>query len=294
MIQIAFLFILFSVHIVAEDPYADLNMSQVEAVSAYHNKPQLADELIGNALSLNQQGKETEALSVLREGVRSTDFKNVKIRYFLAKQYVLLFKSEALRTATNRESLANHILFVQEFIKSSAASASEKEYFEAGLNQIRATASEYGLEKWIPGFVARVSYDKMKQAATGAYKAYQDVPAACYKTSVYTAELAGPAGNGWTWKGSTNRRNQSMLKLKEAIDGGELLPGMVLYVNYNPGTDPSSMNLANGPHWFTYLGKDPQGIDRFSDQYTDNSTLEAMIQFVPGRFIDEIFDPFAK
>lgn len=82
-------------------------------------------------------------------------------------------------------------------------------------------------------------------------------------------------------------RGKPLSYLKTMIDEGRLKPGDVVYANYRPGTDPSSTNLANGPHWFTYMGE-----GKFIDQYGTKSLAE-MEQFIPGRKIDAVVHPFS-
>ncbi len=86
----------------------------------------------------------------------------------------------------------------------------------------------------------------------------------------------------------TSSRGQPLSHLKTMIDSGRLKPGDVIYANYRPGTDPSSTNLSNGPHWFTYMGD-----GKFIDQYGTKSLAE-MDAFVPGRKIDAIVHPFSN
>ncbi|MEB3186705.1 MAG: lytic transglycosylase domain-containing protein [bacterium] len=81
-------------------------------------------------------------------------------------------------------------------------------------------------------------------------------------------------------------RGKPLSYLKTMIDEGRLKPGDVVYANYRPGTDPSSTNLGNGPHWFTYMGE-----GKFIDQYGTKSLAE-MENFIPGRKIDAVVHPF--
>jgi hypothetical protein len=74
--------------------------------------------------------------------------------------------------------------------------------------------------------------------------------------------------------------------LDTLIRNGSVRVGDVIYVNRSPGADPSSTNLAYGPHWFTYIGN-----GMFADQYGVRGA-QAMANFVPGRKIDTIYHCF--
>jgi hypothetical protein len=82
-------------------------------------------------------------------------------------------------------------------------------------------------------------------------------------------------------------RGRPTSALADMVKDGSLHVGDVIYVNRNPGTDPSSTNLANGPHWFVYMGN-----GKFADQYGVKQSAAEMDQFVPGRRIDTIYHCF--
>ncbi len=105
--------------------------------------------------------------------------------------------------------------------------------------------------------------------------------------------------DGWSWPENRSYRGRSLASgLKSAIDKGHLKPGMVIYCNNTPGADPSSMNMAYQPHWFTYLGKDSSGVPRFSDQYATDFDLSGprgiAATYGGSRRIDAFFDPYRR
>jgi len=151
----------------------------------------------------------------------------------------------------------------------------------------------------------RIPYEKLKAAAE---RACGGIARACYDTAVNTVHNAGGRGNGDTWATSKKYQGRPMGQgLKDAIAAGHLRPGAVIYVSRRPGTDPRSLNMANLPHWMTYLGKDSNGIHRFGDNYhprvvtvngvnqrTAPWSLDEAADYYGGtRRIDEILDPWA-
>lgn len=140
----------------------------------------------------------------------------------------------------------------------------------------------------------QTSFAVLKHAAVKAFRTFGNKKGKCHRTAEQTAKNNGAIGNDNEWQRDTSYRDRPLLALKTAINKGDLKPGMVIYANKRPGTDPQSLNMKNGPHWFTYLGKDAAGVDRFSDQYSTEFTLDRMNRFIPGRKIDTILDPYAK
>ncbi|MEB3187263.1 MAG: LysM domain-containing protein [bacterium] len=114
---------------------------------------------------------------------------------------------------------------------------------------------------------------------------YQGSRSNCYR---FARELVLDAGGRDIQHASddASARGRSIMHLAELASSGRLQPGDVIYVNRKPGTDPSSTNLANGPHWFTFMG---DGV--YVDQYGKKS-LSEMANFVPGRSLDLIVQPF--
>jgi hypothetical protein len=89
---------------------------------------------------------------------------------------------------------------------------------------------------------------------------------------------------------SHDGRGQPITHLDQMVKDGKLKPGDVIYVNKKPGADPSSTNLAYGPHWFVYMGH-----GKFADQYHNRATggreksATEMQAFVRGRVIDTVY-----
>ncbi|MEB3196329.1 MAG: peptidoglycan-binding domain-containing protein [Candidatus Sericytochromatia bacterium] len=103
----------------------------------------------------------------------------------------------------------------------------------------------------------------------------------CFRYSWTLTGLAGgrPLGSASVLH---HGRGSSTSYLSTLEARGLLRPGDVIYVNRSPGADPSSTNLAYGPHWFVYMGN-----NQYADQYGVRSAA-GMAAFVPGRRIDEI------
>lgn len=261
--------------------------------SSYREFEEKGDSNIEEALALNNRDKHDEALSLLRKGVIATNFKNVKVRYFLAKQYILVMKKDK----TSRENkdfasnLQSHITFVEAFLSSDECDEADKKYYTSGLEALKDhQAGLLNLDRSSSN--DKFSFNSLTAAASKAYDRWPGAPGKCYPVSVLTAKNNGSNGDGWSWVETKAYRWKSMEKIEDAIVDKSLKPGMVIYVNTSPGADPASLNMKYLPHWFTYLGKDSKGVDRFSDQYTFNSTLQEMIKFVPGRLVDSFFDPY--
>jgi len=118
---------------------------------------------------------------------------------------------------------------------------------------------------------------------------------ACYDTVVAQANRAGAPGNGDTWPETLAYRGRELASgLRAAIADGTLKPGMVVWMNSTPGSDPRSLHDDNYNHWMTYLGPDGSGVPRFSDQYRTDFTVEALAAaYGSNRVIDRFFDPYA-
>ncbi len=140
---------------------------------------------------------------------------------------------------------------------------------------------------------SRANYQSLSSAAS---RAANGVSRDCYNTALRTARNNGASGDGWSWPSDTSYRGQSVRGgLQSAINDGTLKPGMAVYINRNPGTDPASVNLNNLPHWMTYLGEDSNGIPRFGDQYYSNMSLHQVSTYYGlSRRIDEFLDPYAS
>jgi hypothetical protein len=108
----------------------------------------------------------------------------------------------------------------------------------------------------------------------------------CFAYAWATVKAAGGKDIGSAPQ-DKSARGQSTAALADTAQDGSLHVGDVIYVNKSPGADPSSTNLAYGPHWFVYMGN-----GKFADQYGIKQSAQEMDQFVPGRKIDTIYHCF--
>jgi hypothetical protein len=115
----------------------------------------------------------------------------------------------------------------------------------------------------------------------GVNNRHKGVPRACFRYAWTMVGQAGGRGIGRAPVSSAGRW-QPVQHLDHLVRTGQVRLGDVIYVNRRPGADPSSTNLAYGPHWFVYVGN-----GQYADQYGIRSA-EAMAAFVPGRKIDQI------
>ncbi len=101
----------------------------------WRHEPEIADSRIREALAMNENGKQKEALDLLRRGVQETAFRNVKIRYFLAKQYAEMSRKSLIpdsQIAAVQSKIKNHSAFVDMFLRSGEASAEDVNYYNSG------------------------------------------------------------------------------------------------------------------------------------------------------------------
>ena len=130
-------------------------------------------------------------------------------------------------------------------------------------------------------------------AAQEATRANFKVSGACYRTAAFTASLLG--GNLRSAKSILTSRFKELSQLQTDIDAGILRPGMAVYMNLRPGTDPNSVHTGrnyagpdNKPHWMTYAGN-----GRFTDQYGTYSAAGVVASYAnrgDHRIIDGYFD----
>jgi hypothetical protein len=120
----------------------------------------------------------------------------------------------------------------------------------------------------------------------GTNNRHKGVPRACFRYAWTMVSLAGGRAIGRAPVSSAGR-GQPLQHLDHLVKTGHVRAGDVIYVNRRPGADPSSTNLAYGPHWFVYIGN-----GQYADQYGIRSAA-AMAAFVPGRRLDKIHRPFA-
>jgi hypothetical protein len=109
----------------------------------------------------------------------------------------------------------------------------------------------------------------------------------CFAYAWATVTRAGGKSIGSARQLHAGRWN-GLGSLSAMVQKGQIKVGDIIYCNYRPGADPTSTNLAYGPHWFVYIGK-----GQFADQYGVRSGA-AMNAFVPGRKIDTIYRTFGK
>lgn len=60
-------------------------------------------------------------------------------------------------------------------------------------------------------------------------------------------------------------RGKHISELPSAVEKGYLKPGMLIHVKIHYDMDPAYHKADDAHHWFVYMGKDGQGIDRFAD-----------------------------
>ena len=131
--------------------------------------------------------------------------------------------------------------------------------------------------------------ESVRKAATKAQDSFAGKPRKCYKT---TAKFVALMGATSATNPSVSSRGLPLSHLEKLLELGKLKPGMQIYVNKKPGTDPQSLKLGNLPHWAIYVGKDSKGAPRFMDQYRDDWSLSDFIAtYGNSRKIDTIFDP---
>lgn len=300
--------------------YDDIAVLTTELPANTPTTPTEKTDPIQQARQANAENNYQNGFVILRDAVTKDDFKNINLRVALAEQYFELFERDLFpENADMKEILGNLLFHIRDIYNHSETNAGKdlqptaiklqnrlqklsenaKGKLAQAFEELRtALADSPATASAIPQVTepedSRVSFSRLEAAARKAFHTYPQVPGACYKTSVLTANKNGISGDGNVWPSSKKYQHSSMSRLKEAITAGDLKPGMIIYVNYNPGTDPMSLNLSNGPHWFTYLGKDSTGVDRYSDQYSVSWTLEGEMGLVPGRKIDEILDPYRR
>jgi hypothetical protein len=111
---------------------------------------------------------------------------------------------------------------------------------------------------------------------------YFKTPTGCFRYAWNVVARSGGRGIGQATQSREGRGNGTA-HLETMVANGQVRVGDIIYVNRRPGADPTSRNLAYGPHWMVYIG---QG--QFADQYGVRDA-KAMAAFVPGRKIDTIY-----
>jgi hypothetical protein len=134
---------------------------------------------------------------------------------------------------------------------------------------------------------------RLRQAARQATREHLGTSAACYDTANRTARLAGGRDLDGGTRDVLAGRGRPLAHLAASAEAGTLRPGMAVYMNLAPGTNPRSLDDATRPHWATYLGRDADGTLRFADQYRADWSLAELAQAYSPRLIDLYADPFA-
>jgi hypothetical protein len=112
------------------------------------------------------------------------------------------------------------------------------------------------------------------------------VGAACFRRSWYIAKTMNGNRDHTRVHSDKNLQGQSLTSLGRA----GLKPGDVVYISLRPGTDPSSTNLDNLPHWAVVIGIDSNGEPIMSDNWDRAISLSNWNEKYgsAGRKIDEI------
>jgi hypothetical protein len=120
------------------------------------------------------------------------------------------------------------------------------------------------------------------------------VPRGCFRYSWEAAgKVLGVGIQSALDRGETNAMAYRDTSLRgqgfEAFKNAGLRAGDVIYVNKVPGTDETSMNMANKPHWAVVIGNDSRGYPIFSDNWGTFSTERFTTTFGRDRKIDAIY-----
>lgn len=142
-------------------------------------------------------------------------------------------------------------------------------------------------------------------------------PNKCLQFAGTVAHEAGApdAGKTYTqpqaiWPADKRLRGYYINQLPKAVEAGTLLPGMLIHVKVHYDYDPAYNPVNDAHHWFVYVGKDAQGVPRFTDNVksTNLQTAEQVYNYMNGgsakkygdskygynRRVHAIFDPFAS
>ena len=103
---------------------------------------------IRQALLINETGSKKDALEILRNLSVKTQFKNIKAKYFLAKQYIVVLESDSLQDYEKKDyldSVRSLLKEVESEIRTSTElSADQKEYYAEGLQDLTARFARLG------------------------------------------------------------------------------------------------------------------------------------------------------
>jgi hypothetical protein len=244
------------------------------------------DEAILRTQALNLEGKYEEGLAVLKAAQRRSILSYRKSSFYVLRQQILLLENRPYQEKRLQEAKA-----LIRYLESSPTTnllsngQSDLDFFVLGLSNLKNKLA----------LVQRTSYSTLLEASKRAFKTWGNKKHECYWTAVSTAKHNGSmAQTHWQWKSDLSYRRKSLAKIPEAIEKGVLKPGMVVYANRRPGTDPKSSNLSNKPHWFTFLGYNEKGQPMFSDQYFVATDFSKMKTWIAGRLIDSFYDPYDR
>jgi len=142
-------------------------------------------------------------------------------------------------------------------------------------------------------------------------------PDKCLQFAGTVTHEAGAPDSGKTytqpqaiWPADTTLRGYYINELPKAVEAGQLLPGMLIHVKVHYDYDPAYNPTNDAHHWFVYVGKDAQGVPRFTDNLksTDLQTADQVYNYMNGgsakkygdakygynRRVHAVFDPFAS
>lgn len=142
-------------------------------------------------------------------------------------------------------------------------------------------------------------------------------PNKCLQFAGTVAHEAGApdAGKTYTqpqaiWPPDKSLRGYYINQLPQAVEAGKLLPGMLIHVKVHYDYDPAYNPVNDAHHWFVYVGKDAQGVPRFTDNVKSSNlqTAQQVYNYMNGgsakkygdskygynRRVHAVFDPFAS
>ncbi len=113
---------------------------------------------------------------------------------------------------------------------------------------------------------------ELKKGLAAAKKSQWMTSHKCLQFAGTVAREAGAPGGKTTYTqpqssypADTALRGRSIDSLPEAVEAGQLLPGMLVHVKIHYDRDPAYHVSDDAHHWFVYMGKDEQGVARFAD-----------------------------
>jgi hypothetical protein len=126
----------------------DLIKEELESNAALQDAfgSDIIDEKIQDALAKNSSGKYQEALGILRDLVRDTDFQNLKVQYYCARQYVICYERDVIPASARdnyRENLRYHLNGVHEKIQAELLDEQQEEFYSAGYTDISLRSSRF-------------------------------------------------------------------------------------------------------------------------------------------------------